>query len=456
MFFKRFSLRVLGIQRCFESDFEVNERGRNKLEESMIRAGTSGRPSMGDFMAEADQIVRKRESANRICARAIDAALRDPENPFKILIDAFQKIILKEFTGKVGEYQATFYEDYRHNFLKSKARTNFMPKSVNQMCAATKDALLSIQRFIKLVMNCISYLYSPVIGSDRFYSLKEMVVNSLVDVVINTDVYTLIFMFFRMEHQAEETIIEQKIRELKTISPEHLSISPYLCLNEVSGILEIAATARKKLSSPSKDDSPSKLIEEDKAINHSRKSSKENLPQEESNIDDTLSQIPSDAELIRRVQGQPYLAAIEKLRQVAQLYTPMQKLQCIADLNSHICRCIDDFWKGVPVKREKLSIDADQYLSILVYIVVKANVSDLFTHIMLTNEFATLGSTSSYHAYCLTTLQASFYHLLNIDIGAVLRSGKGGAIRGEEHMAPGTVVENRILDDEMVERKDSL
>eukprot|EP00831_Metopus_contortus_P031273 TRINITY_DN25530_c0_g1_i1.p1 TRINITY_DN25530_c0_g1~~TRINITY_DN25530_c0_g1_i1.p1 ORF type:complete len:135 (+),score=31.34 TRINITY_DN25530_c0_g1_i1:113-517(+) len=64
--------------------------------------------------------------------------------------------------------------------------------------------------------------------------------------------------------------------------------------------------------------------------------------------------------------------------------------------------------------------DADHYLSILIFIIIKAQVPDLFTHVCLTNEFATLGSSSSYNAYCLTTLQACFYHILNVDVTSLL------------------------------------
>ena len=260
------------------------------------------------------------------------------------------------------------------------------------------------------------FAYAPLVGGDKFTHLKELIVNSLVDVIINNDIYGVIFMFIRMEHQAEETVIENKIKQLKQIKPQFLALNENLCLNEVSGIMEVAANARKAKAQPSLDS----IYEEEKykadssflAINT------------EDPVSPTKEQIPSDEELKRRIETPPYQKAIDHLKEIARLYTPMQKLQCVASLNSVICQCIEDFWKNVPINKEKLSIDADQYLSILVYIVVKSQVSDLFTHITVSNEFALLGSSSSYNTYCLTTLQACFYHLLNVDIGTVLRSPK--------------------------------
>jgi len=46
-----------------------------------------------------------------------------------------------------------------------------------------------------------------------------------------------------------------------------------------------------------------------------------------------------------------------------------------------VCKKVDEnvlkFWQGVQVKTEKLTLTADQYLAIIMYIVVKARIKDL-------------------------------------------------------------------------------
>lgn len=50
-------------------------------------------------------------------------------------------------------------------------------------------------------------------------------------------------------------------------------------------------------------------------------------------------------------------------------------------LLKEVCKKVDEnviqFWEGVDVKTEKLHLTADQYLAILMYIVVKGRIKDL-------------------------------------------------------------------------------
>jgi hypothetical protein len=188
-------------------------------------------------------------------------------------------------------------------------------------------------------------MYSPILGTDRFVFLKEFLVNFIIEILVDNKGMKciVIFSLFRMEDDVEEIILTYRMKKLSEVKPENLSINPYLCLNKTNWEEEL----RKRI---------------------------EEYPY-------------------------PYKEAIDKLKEIMFLINPMEKLQCIVNLNSIICRCIDKFWAGIPVSREKLSIDADKYLSILVYIVVKANTKDLFTHITVSNEFANLGSASSYNAF---------------------------------------------------------
>jgi len=397
MFYERFALNLFGPRGIKKFNFDLTNYNKTQLEASMIRAGASDNlPKEGIKMEEN---INDKDFINKALAQVINDAIKDERNPFNILIAEFRKIFLKRFTENINEYEANLYKDYRENFEKSKVGKLFVPKALAQRLDKTRDSFYSLQRFIKLLMHCLTNMYVPVVGADKFNNLREFLVNCLVDAIINKDVYTVIFMFIRMEHQAEEMTIENKIKDLhEIIKPQHLNINTYLSLDESTGNQELINNITKYVE-------------------------KRNIKPNIENWQDELIQ--------RATKNQPYFDAIEKLREVAKLDTPMKKLKCITELNSVICKCIDDFWKGIPVPQEKLSIDADQYLSILVYIVIKAKVRDLFTNIALANEFATLGSTSSYNAYCLTTLQASFFHLLNIDIALVLKPRKISSLIGE-------------------------
>lgn len=69
--------------------------------------------------------------------------------------------------------------------------------------------------------------------------------------------------------------------------------------------------------------------------------------------------------------------------------SPMKKLRLLDDVNDLILESIDDFWKQVPVDKNKLIIAAEEKISIYIYIVVKAKLVDFYSNIWFIREFIT-------------------------------------------------------------------
>lgn len=59
------------------------------------------------------------------------------------------------------------------------------------------------------------------------------------------------------------------------------------------------------------------------------------------------------------------------------MISPAEKLTLIADVCKKVDENVMQFWQGVSIKTSKLHLTADQYLAILMYIVVKARIKDL-------------------------------------------------------------------------------
>ncbi len=68
----------------------------------------------------------------------------------------------------------------------------------------------------------------------------------------------------------------------------------------------------------------------------------------------------------------PYLDAIARLELLNELESPFDKLCVVTQLTSEIVKCINSFWKGARLKSSSLLIDADQNISIIVYIIIKS------------------------------------------------------------------------------------
>jgi hypothetical protein len=374
IFYERFSNDLFDINPIASDVFKYSDWSKTLLERTMMRAGGSETYNNNQTSDEIEKTVEEQEAVNREIAITVELAIKDNSNPFNILIERFRIIFCKHLEDDIKDFQAQRFEEYKTH--KETSKREFVPKAMSARSKITQDAFEGLKKFINLLIDCLSDMYNTSFGSNKAIALKEGLMNVLLEIIIDNKVYALLFMLLKAENREEETVIEKQIDKLSKARPIDLSISPYLCLDG------------------------SVLC--DKVI---------------SNIKSNATDMSWEKLLYDRIQQNthPYRSTIQKLSKLMTYETPMAKLKAIVNLNPSICTCINDFWDGIPVSKEKLQIDADQYLSIMTYIVIKSNSRDLFTHVTLANEFASLGSTSSYNAYSITTLQVAFYRLLNVD-----------------------------------------
>ena len=81
-----------------------------------------------------------------------------------------------------------------------------------------------------------------------------------------------------------------------------------------------------------------------------------------------------------------------------------------------IVKSINSFWKGLHIKKEKLTIDGDSMLMIYIYMTVKAGfaVQDLLAQIKFMSEFTTPYVRNTRMGYCVTTLEIAINHILGL------------------------------------------
>jgi hypothetical protein len=89
----------------------------------------------------------------------------------------------------------------------------------------------------------------------------------------------------------------------------------------------------------------------------------------------------------QRLKNKPYLDAIEKLRSIQHIQSPSQKLECIVETQGLITKCIEEFWEGVDVNRDKIALSADETIAIYIFVIVKARIKDLSSHMFLIESF---------------------------------------------------------------------
>ena len=102
----------------------------------------------------------------------------------------------------------------------------------------------------------------------------------------------------------------------------------------------------------------------------------------------------------------PYGEAIEYIQKINEYHAPLDKLTVIALTSVLITDCIDEFWKGTKnVSAKFLTIDADQLMSIYLYIIYNMNLSSIYTQLDFMRHFTGESTKQSMVGYYFTAIE---------------------------------------------------
>ena len=113
---------------------------------------------------------------------------------------------------------------------------------------------------------------------------------------------------------------------------------------------------------------------------------------------------------------EPYGQAIEFLKAINEFKVPLEKLIIIASISSLITECVNKYWKDMEkfIKPSMLSIDADELMTIFIYIVYKCKMPSLFVHADFINYFTSPTTKSTMIGYYYTTLRGCLDFLIEV------------------------------------------
>lgn len=111
-----------------------------------------------------------------------------------------------------------------------------------------------------------------------------------------------------------------------------------------------------------------------------------------------------------------YEQAVKMLKSINRYRVPFEKMILIATLASEITECVNEFWKDFEniVTSSLLNIDADELMTIFIYVVIKSHMPELLIHAKFIKEFTTSNSRSTMIGYYFTTLEASIIYILSV------------------------------------------
>ena len=145
------------------------------------------------------------------------------------------------------------------------------------------------------------------------------------------------------------------------------------------------------------------------SYNENQEKLKEKLEESLNFIFNTVSTQPSEKDKNfekNKFNLIPYSNAIEYMKTIVNYKVPIEKLTIIALTSIAITKCVDEYWKkekDLPPKF--LNIDADEIMSIYLYIIYNMNLPSIFTELDFIQHFTTDISKKSMVGYYYTTLR---------------------------------------------------
>lgn len=106
----------------------------------------------------------------------------------------------------------------------------------------------------------------------------------------------------------------------------------------------------------------------------------------------------------------PYAGPIKIVKEVIKARTPIEKTKCIENLISQIEFSIRKFYEDNRIF-QPISLDADNAIAILLYILVQSQQSQLVTHLTIIYNFLNKESLEGKLRFCLDTIKACLQFL---------------------------------------------
>ena len=121
-----------------------------------------------------------------------------------------------------------------------------------------------------------------------------------------------------------------------------------------------------------------------------------------------------------------YESSIELLKKIVEYQTPFDKISLLASISTDVIDNVMKAWKHLEdnLPKNYLSIDGDELILIFSFIVIKAEMPELLTHLFFIGNFITQDMKSSMIGYYYTTIEASVITVKGVDVDLLRERNK--------------------------------
>ena len=389
---------------------------------------------------------------------------KDPNNEYQ-----YNKNKIKEYMDIFKEHIS--YPDHPINNIISSFINEFVPYIINTIdyyknnnnlneigCKNKSDDIIKqCKDFIVLMQNVIKLFYSRSISYCYFKDEKDEFLNLVCLIIFNSDkIYNKFFELFELMNMDKINLLNDKFELLGDLQPQEMGVKDKFCLNEVTANY-IEKLKTEKNNEPQIDDENDKENElalnfngKEKILDDDDNNDNENnvhsLNNNEDNDNDLIETniLNKDSKLMnsqdhlkitsesgklnmfiknfslkkgdKELNKVPYGLAIEFIKKIIDFRVPLEKLVITASVSNLITECVNSYWKNMNkiIKPSMLSIDADELMTIFIYIVYKCHMPLLFVHADFIKYFTSQTTKSTMIGYYYTTLQGCLDYLLEV------------------------------------------
>ncbi len=230
-----------------------------------------------------------------------------------------------------------------------------------------------------------SYITNALI---RFYSIKtstsskifDIYLEKIKDLMIRRDLYNLIIKIKSRIHAKKIEIYSENLIEYYNIKPYYLCTSPYFSMDK-----KFKKIIKKKLKSCN--EISEKIFYQDKNTTKIKEG--------------------------KQISALPFKNSILLLRQINHTDSIINKIDYMYKVRDSVLSEIDDFWKNIPLQSKYKSVDADNLLSLFIYLMIKAQINNLIIQLEIIEDFTSRNLKLSRKGYFFNLFQSSIEYLVS-------------------------------------------
>ena len=288
--------------------------------------------------------------------------------------------------------------------------------NIDQKIKNISDKIIDdLKRFIIKIQSTTKLFYCKSTNLDFFVEEKDELINLITSkVFLQSDIYKNIYNLFSIQFKNEVNDFKYKLFLVKNIKPKDLNIPNKLSLDE----------------------NTTKEINKFKEEYKQKKEKEGNVNINENNNNKIF--VPEDGYIKgfhskNKING--YNTVVQMLQGLKYAKTPFDKMMIIASMSTEITQCVDMYWNNMDnyLPNYYLSINADEFISLYILMVIRAQDPELIIHEKIIQNFTTKTTKSSTIGYYNLTLNAAIEYVQNEAVKDLQNNDNKG-LRNSAHL----------------------